>query len=85
YYAHLPVLCLDEIGYAIPTKEQADCLFQIISKRTEMNTTLVTTNLVPSDWNKVFDSTTASAILDRLSLNGMFITFEGRSYRSKKQ
>jgi len=84
YYARIPVLCLDELGYVIPTKEQADCIFQIFSKRTEVTTTLVTTNLVPSDWGKVFDSVTASAILDRLSLNGKFITFEGRSYRSKK-
>ena len=84
YYARIPVLCLDELGYVIPTKEQADCIFQIFSKRTEVTTTAVTTNLVPSDWGKIFDSVTASAILDRLSLNGKFITFEGRSYRSKK-
>jgi hypothetical protein len=40
--------------------------------------------LADFDWSKIFDSTTASAILDRLSLNGRFIIFEGRSYRSKK-
>lgn len=85
YYAKAPVLCIDELGYVIPTKEQADCLFQIISKRVEIGTTLITTNLVPSDWGKVFDTATASAILDRLSMNGRFITFEGRSYRSKKK
>ena len=84
YYARIPVLCLDELGYVIPTKDQADCIFQIFSKRTEVTTTLLTTNLVPSDWGKIFDSVTASAILDRLSLNGKFFTFEGRSYRSKK-
>jgi len=84
YYGRTPVLCLDELGYVIPSKEQADCIFQIISKRTEVATTLVTTNLVPSDWGKIFDTVTASAILDRLSLNGRFITFEGRSYRSRK-
>jgi DNA replication protein DnaC len=84
YYARIPVLCLDELGYVVPSKEQADWIFQIFSKRTEVTSTLVTTNLVPSDWGKLFDSTTASAILDRLSLNGKFITLEGRSYRSKK-
>lgn len=84
YYARVPVLCLDELGYVIPSKEQADAIFQIVSKRTEIGTTIVTTNLVPSDWGKIFDTATASAILDRLSLNGRFITFEGRSYRSKK-
>jgi len=84
YYARIPILCLDELGYVIPSKEHSDCIFQIISKRTEIGTTIVTTNLVPSQWGKIFDSVTASAILDRLSMNGRFITFEGRSYRSKK-
>jgi DNA replication protein DnaC len=84
FYAKIPILCLDELGYVIPSKEQADALFQIISKRTEVATTIVTTNLVPSDWGKIFDAVTATAILDRLSMNGRFITFEGRSYRRKK-
>lgn len=84
YYSKIPILCIDELGYVVPTKEQADFVFQIISKRVELATTLITTNLVPSNWGKIFDSVTASAILDRLSLNGKFITFEGRSYRSKK-
>ena len=84
YYSRVPVFCLDELGYVIPTKEEADCIFQIISKRTEVATTIVTTNLVPSKWGRVFDTVTASAILDRLGMNGKFITFEGRSYRSKR-
>jgi DNA replication protein DnaC len=84
YYARMPILCLDELGYVIPSKEQADAIFQIISKRSEIGTSIITTNLVPSDWGKIFDTATASAILDRLSLNGRFMTFEGRSYRSKK-
>lgn len=85
YYSKVPVLCIDELGYLIPTKEQADWIFQIISKRTELTTSIITTNLIPSNWGKIFDSVTASAILDRLSLNGKFITFEGRSYRSKNK
>lgn len=84
FYARVPVLCIDELGYVIPTREQADALFQIISRRAEVNTTIVTTNLVPSQWGKIFDTTTASVILDRLSHNGTFLTLEGRSYRSKK-
>lgn len=84
FYSKVPVLCLDELGYAMLTKDQADCLFQIISKRTEIGTTIVTTNLIPSQWGKVFDSVTASAILDRLTMNGKFITFEGRSYRNRQ-
>ena len=84
YYAKVPVLCLDEVGYVMPTREHADYLFQIVSKRVEIGTTIVTTNLIPSQWGKVFDSVTASAILDRLSMSGTFVTFEGRSYRNRK-
>jgi DNA replication protein DnaC len=84
FYARVPILCLDEIGYAFPSKDQADAIFQIIAKRAETKTTIMTTNLVPSQWNKVFDATTATAILDRLTMNGTFLTMEGRSYRSIK-
>ena len=38
YYSKIPVLCIDELGYVVPTKEQADWIFQIISKRTELTT-----------------------------------------------
>jgi DNA replication protein DnaC len=84
YYARIPVLCLDEVGYVMPSREHADYLFQIVSKRVEIGTTIVTTNLIPSQWGKVFDSVTASAILDRLSMNGTFLAFEGRSYRNRR-
>jgi DNA replication protein DnaC len=78
------VLCLDELGYVFPSQEEANDLFQIFSKRSELASTVVTTNLVPSDWGKIFEAATATAILDRLSLNGTFLTLEGKSYRSKK-
>ncbi len=84
YYSTIELLCLDELGYVFPTQEQANDIFQIISKRSELTATLVTTNLIPSQWGKIFEASTATAILDRLSLKGNFITCEGRSYRSKK-
>jgi DNA replication protein DnaC len=84
YYSSVKLLCLDELGYVFPSQEQANDIFQIISKRSEIASTIVTTNLVPSQWGKIFEAATATAILDRLSLNGKFITCEGRSYRSKK-
>ena len=71
-------------GYVFPTKEQAGSIFQIISKRSEIGTTIVTASLFPSQWGKIFDNVTSSAILDRLGLDGHFLTFEGRSYRSKR-
>lgn len=86
YYARLKVLCIDELGYTYHKKEDTDILFQIISKRSEILPTLITTNLPPKEWGSIFSGAAASAILDRLSFNGRFLTFEGRSYRlSRKQ
>lgn len=85
YYGKIiKVLCLDEVGYVYHQKEDTDLLFQIISKRTESLPTIVTTNLVPKNWGSIFSGPTASAILDRLSFNGKFLTCEGKSYRSEK-
>ena len=85
YYAKVRVLCIDELGYTYHKKEDTDTLFQIISKRNEILPTIVTTNLAPKQWGSIFSATAASAILDRLSFNGRFITFEGRSYRLLKK
>ncbi|MBC7963182.1 MAG: ATP-binding protein [Steroidobacteraceae bacterium] len=59
-------------------------MFQIIAKRDEPKTTIMTTNLAPSQWNKVLDATTATAILDRLTMNWTFLTMDGRSFCSRK-
>jgi DNA replication protein DnaC len=83
YYSSLKVFCLDELGYLSASQEEANDIFQIISKRSEIGATLVTTNLVPSQWGKIFEAATATAILDRLNMNGVFLTLEGKSYRTK--
>lgn len=85
YYSKVRVLCIDELGYTYHKKEDTDTLFQIISKRNEILPTIVTTNLAPKEWGSIFSAAAASAILDRLSFNGRFITFEGRSYRLLKK
>ena len=83
YYSTLKVFCLDELGYLSASPEEANDIFQIISKRSEIGSTIVTTNLIPSQWGKIFEAATASAILDRLNMNGVFLTLEGKSYRAK--
>lgn len=84
YYSTIKVLCLDELGYVFPSQDEANDIFQIISKRSELVPTIITSNLVPSQWGKIFEASTATAILDRLSLKGSFITCEGKSYRTRK-
>jgi DNA replication protein DnaC len=83
YYSTVKVFCLDELGYVFPSQEEANDIFQIVSRRCELLSTLVTTNLVPSRWGSIFEASTATAILDRLSLKGTFLTMEGKSYRSR--
>ena len=81
YYSKIKILCIDELGYTYHKKEDSDIIFQIISKRTEILPTIITTNLIPKDWGTIFSGPAASAILDRLSFNGKFIVFEGDTYR----
>lgn len=81
----IKVLCLDELGYAYHQKKDVDLIFQIISKRSEILPTIITTNLPPKQWGSIFSGSAASAILDRLSFNGKFITIEGRSYRLRSK
>mgnify|MGYP001614838597 CR=1 FL=1 len=81
HYGRIAVLCLDELGYTYHKKEDTDLIFQIISKRGETRPTIVTTNLIPKEWGTIFSGSAASAILDRLSLNGKFMALEGKSYR----
>ena len=83
YYSTVPLLCIDEIGYVFPKPKEADEIFQIVSRRSELASTIVTPNWIPSMWGKIFEAGTATAILDRLSLNGNFLTCPGKSYRTK--
>ncbi len=84
YYSKIDVLCLDELGYCFHSKEDTDLLFQIITKRTECLPTIMTTNLPPKQWGTIFSGTAASAILDRLSANGKFLSWEGKPGRGVK-
>ena len=85
YGKSVKVLCLDELGYTFHHKDDADLIFQIVSKRSESLPTIVTTNLPPKQWGSILSGPTASAILDRLSYNGKFIALEGNSYRLKRK
>lgn len=66
-YTRHKILIIDEIGYLPIGKEEAKMFFQLIDKRYENKSTIVTSNINLSEWNTVFkDPTIASAILDRL-------------------
>jgi DNA replication protein DnaC len=83
---HQPaLLILDELGYLPIDKAGADLLFQIISKRYEQGSIIITTNRAFKDWPEIFnnDSTLTSALLDRLLHHTETVIIEGQSYRMK--
>lgn len=84
YYAKtIQVLCIDELGYVYHDKSDTDLLYHVISLRAETASTIITTNLSPKDWGTILSGSAASAILDRLSFNGTFLSWNGPSYRNK--
>ena len=83
-YAKYKVLILDELGY-LPMDDTASKLFfQLIAKRYERNSTIITTNKPLSEWSEIFgDAVLANAILDRLLHHASVIKITGPSYRTK--
>jgi len=81
------LIVLDEIGYLPIDKTGADLLFQIISKRYERGSIVLTSNRVFKKWPEIFnnDSTLTSALLDRLLHHAETVLIEGKSYRMKDQ
>ena len=80
------VLVLDELGYLPLDKLGAELLFQIISKRYERASTIITSNIVFKDWPRIFagDATMTSALLDRLLHHAETVVIEGDSFRGPK-
>lgn len=84
HFAKYKLLIIDEIGYLPIDKQGANLLFQLINKRYEKNSTIITTNQMFSKWGEVFsDVTLANAILDRLIHHSSIIKITGPSYRLK--
>ena len=82
---HPRLLILDEIGY-LPLDQQAShFFFQLISRRYEKGSIILTSNKSYGEWGKIFaqDNVIASAILDRLLHHSTTINIKGESYRLK--
>lgn len=84
HYTKYKLLIIDEIGYLPIDKNGANLLFQLINRRYEKNSTIITTNQPFSKWGEIFsDITLANAILDRLIHHSHIIKITGPSYRLK--
>lgn len=81
---HFELLILDDIGYVQQTEEEVEVLFTLLAERYERKSMLITSNLVFSEWERIFKNpmTTAAAI-DRLVHHSVILEFDVASFRTK--
>lgn len=79
------LLIIDEIGYLPFGREEANLFFNVIAKRYEQGSLIVTSNLPFSQWATAFanDQTLTAALLDRLLHHAHIVQITGNSYRLK--
>lgn len=84
FYLTPDLLILDELGFKKLPGYSADDFFEIISKRYEKGSLIITTNKSFELWSDIFaDNVLASAILDRIVHHSAVIKINGHSYRAK--
>ncbi len=83
-YLKPDLLIVDDMGIKQLPKRSGECLFEIILRRYETKSTMMTSNRPLEDWGKLLgDVPAATAILDRFLHHAEIITITGRSYRLK--
>lgn len=84
-YAAPHLLVIDEVGYLSYSNRHADLLFELINRRHEKKSTLITTNKSFSEWSEVFPNAgCVVAMIDRLVHHAEIISLKGQSYRRKE-
>ena len=84
-YTRPRLLLIDEIGYLSYSNRHADLLFEVVSRRYQEKSTLVTTNRPFAEWGEVFpNAACVVSLVDRLVHNAEIIQIEGESYRLKE-
>jgi DNA replication protein DnaC len=85
HYAAPELLLIDEVGYLSYSNRHADLLFELISRRYEKKSTLVTSNRPFAEWHEVFpNAACVVSLVDRLVHNAEILAIEGQSYRLKE-
>ena len=83
-YLRPAVLIVDEVGYLPLDRAEANMVFQLVSRRYEHGTIIITSNKAFTEWGSVLgDDVLATAILDRLLHHCDVVTINGPSYRLK--
>lgn len=86
FYAKPKLLIVDELGYLPFEKQTAHLFFQLVTRRYERGSMLVTTNQTVTQWGHVFgDEMIAAAVLDRLLHHSHTLVVQGESYRLKQK
>jgi DNA replication protein DnaC len=76
------LIVLDDIGYVQQSREEMEVLFTFLSERYERKSLFITSNLVFSEWDKIFkDPMTTAAAIDRLVHHSIILELDGDSYR----
>jgi DNA replication protein DnaC len=84
-YANAGLLCIDEVGYLSFDDKAADLLYEVINRRYERKSVIVTTNRPFKEWNEVFPNATCIVtLLDRLLHHADVTVIEGDSYRVRE-
>lgn len=84
-FSKYDLVIADELGYVSFDKEGSDLLFNNLSKRVGLKSTIITSNLSFENWGQIFDGTAATAALvDRLTYGAMLIDMTGDSYRLRE-
>lgn len=75
---------LDDLGYVQQSREEMEVLFTFLAERYERRSVLITSNLVFSEWNKIFqDPMTTACAIDRLVHHAVILELSGASYRAE--
>ena len=79
------VILLDDLGYVQQSPDEAEVLFTLLAERYERRSVMVTSNLVFSQWDRIFrDQMATAAAIDRLVHHAVVLEFDVTSYRTDR-
>ena len=75
---------LDDIGYVQQSRDEMEVLFTFLAERYERRTVIITSNLLFSEWDRIFkDAMTTAAAIDRLVHHAVILEMTGGSIRAE--
>jgi DNA replication protein DnaC len=84
-YSNVALLCIDEVGYLSFDDKAADLLYEVINRRYERKSLIITTNRPFKEWNEVFPNAACIVtLLDRLLHHADVVVIDGDSYRVRE-